>query len=154
MATRRVFVVFVLPVILSLIFGSAVLFDILQKPDRSLGIFPMSVSDGDSSRDTLIKIMGLASQYTTAQPVEIQVEILDPSFDCGDLYITVYPSGQNDIVTQGGFFEQCFGSGNKIIPIEDKFSRIIDMPGSYDLVVEMVSKQLVSTFAEGTFIVK
>ena len=42
MATKRIFVVFVLPVIFSIIFGSAVMADILQKPDRELNMWPMS----------------------------------------------------------------------------------------------------------------
>ena len=58
MATKKVFVVFVLPAIFSIIFGSAVMADILQKPDRELNIWPMSYSEGLSSYDTTIEIIG------------------------------------------------------------------------------------------------
>ena len=166
MATKRVFIVYVLPVILSIILGSVVLSDILQKPDRELNMWPMSNSQGGSSHNTSvsnsqevsnnaqIEILGLANQYTTTEPVEIQVKIDDSSFDCGDLYITIYSSGKSDVITQGGFLEQCFESGNKIIPVGDEFSKIIDTPGSYEIVAQMVSKQLKNISTEGTFTVK
>ena len=154
MATKRVLIVFALPVIFSIIFGSAVLFDILQKPDRELNMWPMSYSEGGSSHNVQIEIIGLSKQYTTSEPVEIQVKVDDSSFSCGDLYITIYSSGKSDVITQGGFFEQCFESGSKIIPVEDTFSEVITTPGSYEIVAEMVSKQLENISTKGTFTIK
>ena len=157
MATKRVFVVFVLPVIFSLVFGSIVMNDILQKPGRDLNMWPMSSSEGLSSHDdndAQIEIVGLSKQYSTLEPVEIRVKINDPSFECGDLYVTIYTSGKNDVLTQSGFLEQCFEKGNQIIPVNDNFSKVIDKPGSYYLVTEMVSKDLKNTSARGTFTVK
>jgi len=153
MATKRVFIVFVLPVIFSLVFGAVVLSDILQKPDRQLNLWPMS-SGGLSSYGSPIEIIGLSKQYSTSQPIEIQVKINDSSFNCGDLYITIYSSGKSDVITQGGFFTQCFENESRIIPVGDKFSKVIDSPGSYDLVTEMVSNELTTISAKGTFTVK
>ena len=152
MVTRRVFILFILPVIFSIIVGSAVLSDVLQQPDRELNLWPMSYSEGGSNSS--IEIMGLSEQYTTTEPVEIQVKIDDSSFSCGDLYITIYSSGKSDVITQGGFFDQCFESGSKMIPVGDRFSKIIDTPGSYEVVVEMVSKQLQNISTKGTFTIK
>jgi len=146
--------VYVLPVIFSIIVGSAVLSDILQKPDRELNMWPMSNSIGEISHNVPIEIIGLSSQYTTTEPVEIQVKIDDSSFDCGDLYITIYSSGKSSVITQGGFFEQCFESGSKILPVDEEFSKIVDAPGSYEIVTEMVSKQLKNISTKGTFTVK
>ena len=156
MASKRVFIVFILPVILSVIIGSAVLFDVLQKPDRELNMWPMSNSEGvvTSHSSSPIEIIGLSKQYSTTEPVEIQVKVGDSSFSCGDLYITIYSSGKSDVITQGGFFEQCFESGNNIIPIGDEFSKVVNTPGSYDIVTEMVSKQLKNISTKGTFTVK
>jgi len=146
--------VYVLPVIFSIIVGSAVLSDILQKPDRELNMWPMSNSIREISHNVPIEIIGLSNQYTTTEPVEIQVKIDDSSFDCGDLYITIYSSGKSSVITQGGFFEQCFESGSKILPIDEEFSKIVDAPGSYEIVAEMVSKQLKNISTKGTFTVK
>jgi hypothetical protein len=155
MASKRVFIVFVLPVILSIIIGSVVLSDVLQKPGRELNMWPMSNSEGaGTSHSTPIEIIGLSKQYSTTEPVEIQVKVGDSSFSCGDLYITIYSSEKNDVISQGGFFEQCFESGNNIIPVGEEFSKVIDIPGSYDIVTEMVSKQLKNISTKGTFTVK
>lgn len=153
MASGRVFVVFLLPVIFSVIFGSAVMADILDKPGRELNMWPMSYSDSGSSHGS-IEIIGLSRQYSTSEPVEIQIRVNDPSFDCGDLYITIYSAGKSDVITQGGFFEQCFLKGNQILPVGDKFSKAIDIPGNYEIVVDMVSKQLKNISISGTFSVK
>ena len=152
MVSKKVFVVFVLPVILSLIFGSAVLADVLQKPDRELNLWPITFTEG-SSNNAEIKIIGLSQQYSISEPIEITVKISDLSFNCGDLYVTIY-SETNDVITQGGFFEQCFKDGSKILPMDDEFSRTIDAPGSYKIVVEMVSKELLNISTSGTFIVQ
>ncbi|MDC4231594.1 MAG: hypothetical protein M8319_04615 [Nitrosopumilus sp.] len=153
MAVKKLFVVFVLPVIFSLVFGSAVMADILQKPDRELDMWQISSFEGNS-HNTPIEIIGLSKQYTTSEPVEIQVRIDDSSFDCGDLYVTIYSIGKNDVITQGGFFEQCFENGSKIIPVGDKFSKVIDTPGSYNLVVELVSKKLENISTSEVFTIK
>ena len=156
MTSKRIFIVFILPVILSIIIGSAVLSDVLQKPGRELNMWPMSNSEGagTSHSSSPIEIIGLSKQYSTTEPVEIQVKVGDSSFSCGDLYITIYSSGKSDVITQGGFFEQCFESGNNIIPVGDEFSKVVDTPGSYDIVTEMVSKQLKNISTKGTFTVK
>ncbi len=154
MVLKKILVVFVLPVIFSLIFGSAVMADILQKPDRELNMWPMSFSEGFSTYTAPIEIVGLSKQYSTSEPIEIQVKINDASFNCGDLYITIYSTGKNDVITQGGFFEQCFETGSKIVPVGDKFSKVIDTPGSYKMVVEMVSKKLTNISTSEVFTVK
>ncbi len=152
MVTRKVFLVFGLPVIFSIIFGSVVLNDILQQPNRELNMWPMSFSE-TSSHDAIIEIIGLSNQYSTSEPVEIKINVNDSSFDCGDLYVTIYSSEKN-VITQGGYFEQCFEEGNYLLPIGDSFSEIVDIPGSYEIVVEMVSKELKNISIRGIFTVK
>ena len=152
MVTKKVFLVFGLPVIFSVIFGSVVLNDILQEPNRELNMWPMSFSE-TSSHDAIIEIIGLSNQYSTSEPVEIKINVNDSSFDCGDLYVTIYSSEKN-VITQGGYFEQCFEEGNYLLPIGDSFSEIVDIPGSYEIVVEMVSKELKNISIRGIFTVK
>ena len=152
MASSKVIIVFVLPVIFSIIFGSAVMADTLQKPDRELNMWPMTFS-GHSSHDSDVEIIGLENQYSVSEPVQIQVKINDPSFSCGDLYITIYASGSSDVVTQGGFFNQCVKNGN-LLPNNDNFSKIIDSPGSYKIVADVVSTDLSNISTSGTFTIK
>ena len=153
MATSRQLVVFVLPVIFSIIFGSAVMADTLQKSDRELNMWPMSSSENSSSHNSDLKIIGLSNQYLVSEPIEIQVKVNDISFSCGDLYITIYTSGKSDVVTQGGFFNQCIENGT-LFPINDKFSKIITVPGSYQIVADIVSDDLTNISTSGIFTVK
>ena len=154
MVSTRLFVVFILPIIFSILVGSVVMADTLQKPDRELNMWPISNFESSASHGLSIQIIGLSSQYSVSEPVEIEVKISDFSFNCGNLYITIYTSGKSDVVTQGGFFEQCFENGSNILPVNDKFSKVISIPGSYQLVADMVSKDLSNTSTSGIFTVK
>jgi hypothetical protein len=152
MVSTRLFVVFILPIIFSVIVGSIVMADTLQKPDRELNMWPMSHSE--TSHGSSIQIIDLSSQYSVSESIEIKVKITDSSFNCGDLYITIYNSEKSNVITQGAFFEQCFNSESNLLPIDDKFSKVINTPGSYDLVVDMISKDLSNISTSGTFTVK
>ena len=134
MATRVVYVVFILPIIFSIAFGSVVMADVLQSPDRELNMWP--INSGNISNDKSITVIGLEKQYVVSTPIEIQVKINNPLFDCGDLYVTIY-SGKDTVVSQNGFFKQCFAQNNSVLPVDDMFSEVIDAPGQYELVVKM-----------------
>ena len=153
MATRLVYVVFILPIVLSIAFGSAVMADVLQSPDREINMW--RVGSNTLTHDKSIKIIGLETQYLVSTPIEIQVKIDDAFFDCGDLYVTIYSSGKNTVITQSGFFKQCFDENNALLPIGDEFSEIIDTPGQYELVVKMNDQnQKSSITASGKFTIK
>ena len=157
MVSSKQMIVFVLPVIFSIVFGSAVMADTLQKPDRELNMWPMTFSGesshGKSSHGSDLEIIGLSNQYTISEPIQIQVKINDSSFTCGDLYITVYASESSDVVTQGGFFNQCLKDGS-FFPINDTFSKVITVSGSYKIVADIVSTDLSNISTTGTFTVK
>ncbi|MFB5637176.1 MAG: hypothetical protein ACE5RF_02090 [Nitrosarchaeum sp.] len=145
MVTRLVYVVFVLPIVLSIAFGSIVMADVLQSPDRELNMWRIG-SDNTKSHDNSIQIIGLEKQYPISTPIEIKVKIDDPFFDCGDLYVTIN-SGKNNVIAQNGYFQQCFVSNNAILPTDDTFSEIIDIPGQYELVVKMTDQNQKSSIA-------
>ncbi len=152
MATRLVYVVFILPIVLSIAFGSVVMADILQSSDRELNMW--RVGSNTVIHDKSIQIIGLETQYLASTPIEIQVNVDDPFFDCGDLYVMIY-SGKNTVITQSGFFKQCFDKNNVLLPIDDEFSEIIDTPGQYELVVKMNDQnQKSSITASGKFTIK
>ncbi len=153
MATRLVYVVFILPIVLSITFGSVVMADILQSTDRELNMWRVG-STNTIIHDKSIQIIGLEKQYLASTPIEIQVNVDDPFFDCGDLYVVIY-SGKNTVITQSGFFKQCFDKNNVLLPIDDEFSEIIDTPGQYELVVKMNDQnQKSSITASGKFTIK
>jgi hypothetical protein len=150
MATRLTYVVFVLPIVLSVAFGSVVMADVIQSSDRDLNMWRIGKT---STQDNSIKIVGLEKQYPVSTPIEIQVKIDDSDFDCGDLYITIY--SKNNVITQNGFFNQCFGINHSLLPIDDEFSETMDVPGQYDLVVKMNDRnQKNSIMASEKFTVK
>ena len=133
MAAGVAYVVFLLPVVLSFIFGGVVLGDVLQEPDRELQFYPSS-----TSHDTSMQILGLESRHQIAEPVIIEVLVLDDDFDCGDLYITVRDDS-GIVLTQRGFFDQCLGEEN-LLPVDDKFSEMIEIPGRYEIMVELFDR--------------
>jgi len=154
-ATSGIFyVVFILPITLSVIFGSLVMAEVLKDPERELGILQSESSDL-TVISTQLKILGLERVYSTNVEVNIQVSIDDPVFDCGDLYVTIYDISKTSkkVVTQSGFFHQCFDKNNSILPVDDEFSQTIESPGNYEIVIEMFDKQnkkATSTSAEFT----
>jgi len=139
MARGVTYVVYVLPIVFSVIFGSIVMVDILQNSGRELNLLQFG-SIGESSPNESLRIIGLKQQYSISEPVQIQVIVDDLSFSCGDLYVTIYTSGKENAITQSGYFEQCFDNKNQFLPNKERFSEIVATPGQYELVVDMVSK--------------
>ena len=150
-----VYVVFLLPVIVSIIFGSLVMAEVLKEPERELDIWQLKSSDSNDVSSDSVKILGLESEYSTNSEIKIQVTMDDRIFDCGDLYITInnIDQIQKKVVTQSGFFGQCFDRNNSILPVDDKFSEIIETPGNYEVLIEIVdkhNKKTISSSAEFT----
>jgi len=150
-----VYVVFLLPVIVSIIFGSLVMAEILKEPERELNFWQFKSSDSHNVSSDSVKILGLESEYSTNSEIKIQVTTDDRIFDCGDLYITINNIDQTPkkAVTQSGFFGQCFDRNNSILPVDDEFSEIIETPGNYEVVIEIIdkhNKKTISTSAEFT----
>lgn len=152
------FVVFILPVVVSLFFGTFVMAEVLKEPERELNMWPFKFSTGGGIvYSEGMKITGLLKQYSTSQAIKIEISILDPTFDCGDLYITIYDLGSpsKQVVTQSGYFDQCFQKNNQILPIDDEFSETIENPGQYEILIEMKDKSYKKTvFASEKFSVK
>ncbi|MDH3276607.1 MAG: hypothetical protein OEL77_07920 [Nitrosopumilus sp.] len=135
MVKRVTYVVYVLPVVLSVLFGSIVLSDILEHHGRELNLLQVG-SIGEISHNESIEIIGLQKQYSILEPIQIQVIIDDLSFACGDLYVTIFTPGKN-VISQSGYFEQCFDTENSFLPTNEEFSEIVDVPGRYELEVKI-----------------
>ena len=134
--------VFVLPVVISIIFGVSVLSNVLGQPDRHLNMWQFIVHHPAQTGDSDIQIQNLLNSYSTFTPVNITVLVNNTAFDCGDLYITIYDLGTSpkQVAAQNGYFSQCFAADNLTLPIHDTFSQIIGKPGNYEIVTEMKDK--------------
>lgn len=155
MATGTTYLVFLLPIAFSFLFGGAVLGQVLLEPDRELNMMQFGSSDSGIISSKSIQILGLESQYSTSVPVTVQIAVSDDNFDCGDLYITIYHSATKEVVTQSGFFDQCFAKSNSVLPMGDEFSEVVDEPGSYEIKVDISDKsQKDSLSIKGKFSVK
>ena len=139
MARGVTYVVYVLPVVFSVIFGSIVMVDILQDSGRELNLLQVGFIEERPHNEPL-EIIGLEKQYSISESVQIQVIVNDQSFSCGDLYVTIYTSGKENAVTQSGYFQQCFDNKNPFLPIREKFSEVVGTPGQYELVVDLLDK--------------
>ncbi len=143
MAVRKiVYLVFVFPITMSFVFGGYVLTDVLGQPDRQLNMmqfnFPsQSVQQGDKD----IRIVNFAESYSALNAPSFSVRVTDTSFDCGDLYLTIYDlsTSPKQVVAQNAYFSQCFVSSNSTLPINDAFTPSIKS-GNYQIVVEMMDK--------------
>ena len=155
MATGTTYLVFLLPIVFSFLFGGAVLGLVLLEPDRELNMMQFGSSGPGIISSKSIQILGLESQYSTSEPVAVQIAVSDEDFDCGDLYITIYHSTTKEVVTQSGFFDQCFAKSNSVLPMGDEFSEVVDEPGSYEVKVDISDKsQKESLSIKGKFSVK
>lgn len=141
-AAKVAYFVFLFPVIISLALGSFVMAEVLNEPERELNMWPFKFSGTNKVQSDSIKIISLQQEYSSTTPINIQVSITDPAFDCGDLYITIYDlnSSPKQVVTQSGYFGQCFQKENLMLPVDDEFSEKIGDSGQYEIVAEINDK--------------
>lgn len=144
LAVKKIaYLVFVFPVIVSLIFGGFVLSDVLGQPDRKLNMwqFKSEIQTGQQG-DKEIRLLNLNSSYPVSTPFSFSVMVNNTAFDCGDLYMTIYDpnTSPKQVIVQHAYFSQCFAQGNSALPIQDTFSPTIDKAGLYQIVAEMKDK--------------
>jgi hypothetical protein len=143
MAVRKIaLLVFIFPVVTSIVFGVSVLSDVLGQPDRHLNMWQFVAHLSTQTGDKDIQIQNLMNSYSTFTPVSITVAVNNTAFDCGDLYITIYnlDTSPNQVAAQNGYFSQCFAENNLTLPIHDTFSQTIGKSGNYEIVTEMKDK--------------
>ena len=154
---KVVFAVFLIPAVISVFFGGFVLGEVLKKPERELDMLPFDFSGNFAPSSGAMIINGLQDEYSGSALIEISVSVSDPIFDCGDLYITIYDLSKvpKEVVTQSGFFSQCYEKNNLVMPIDDKFSELVDSSGQYELVSEIYDEEYKNSLTTSErFIVK
>jgi hypothetical protein len=150
MAVQKIaLLVFVFPVVISIVFGVSVLSDVLGQPDRHLNMLQFLPKQPVQTGDKDISIQNLLNSYSTSTPVRITVAVNNTAFDCGDLYITIYylDTSPNQVIAQHGYFSQCFVENNSILPTDDTFSQLIENPGNYAILTEMKDKNNQNTLS-------
>ena len=135
---RSPFIVYVLPVILSVSLGTFVMAEALNDSDRELNFLQSGDMSSDSSNK--IDIIGLKTNYSASESIQFNVKITDSDFECGDLYITIYEmsnGGDDQVVTQNGYLKQCFLKYQQNLPLGEEYSEIITNSGMYKIVIEV-----------------
>lgn len=122
---------FVIPIIFSFVYGGLVLGFAMQEP---------RVDSMTTHQSSTLEILDLQGSYASGERVGVQISVSDASYDCGDLYITVYDvaGGAKKAVKQGAFFDQCYGASGTL-PISEKFSENFDA-GQYSLEAQLFDK--------------
>ena len=137
------YVVFVVPVVISFIFGGAVLSDVLGQPGRQLNMWQFKfVTQSQQIGDKDIRILNLVDSYNLTAPLSFIVRVNNTAFDCGDLYMTVYDLNisPKQVVAQNAYFSQCFAQNNSTLPINDVFAPAINSTGLYQIFAEIKDK--------------
>lgn len=137
MVARSVYLVFILPAALSLALGGAVVGAVLQEPGRSLDI----AGTGDGGKAPLesdqVAILGLSSSYGVSEMIAVKVVALADSFDCGDLYVTITRASTGEVVYHDGYFGQCYAAADAALPVDEAYTKSLDVPGSYEIRVDL-----------------
>ena len=138
MATKSVFAVYVLPIICSVALASFVMADALQSPERELNMLQFGGGDGMIFSSGSLDFVGLNTEYLATDTINFKIEITDDAFSCGDIYMTIYDINKSpkEVVTQTGYFKQCYSNNQNFLPIGENFSESLDS-GEYEIVVEV-----------------
>jgi len=137
------YIIFVVPVVISFIFGGYVLSDVLGQPDRQLNMWQFKfVTQSQQIGDKDIRILNLVDSYNLTAPLSFIVRVNNTAFDCGDLYMTVYDLNisPKQVVAQNAYFSQCFAQNNSTLPINDVFAPAINSTGLYQIFAEIKDK--------------
>jgi hypothetical protein len=144
LAVKKIaYLVFIFPIIASLIFGGFVLSDVLGQPDRKLNMWQFKFENQTEQQgDKEIRLLNLATSYNMSTPMRFSVMVNDTAFDCGDLYLTIYDpnTSPKQVIVQHAYFSQCFAQTKSNLPLQDTFSPSIDKAGLYQIVAEMKDK--------------
>ncbi len=141
---KTTFIVFLLPLVSTFMFGTLVMGEILKLPDRELNL--LQFNEEQIQNDVMI-MEGIQSEYEKSSPININIIIEDASFECGDLFLSINKiyHDKTELITQSGFFGQCFQQNDYMLPIDDEFIEIIDIPGEYEIVAQMHDKHYKKT---------
>ena len=139
MTTKTPFFVYVLPIILSVGLGTIVMIEALDDSERALNMW--QIGEKGPGENTF-QLIGLEAKYSVSEPIEFQIKVINSTFDCGDLYITLYKisNSEKQVVPQSGFLNQCYGTTGSYLPIGENYSEILNESGNYEIFIEIYDK--------------
>jgi hypothetical protein len=137
------FVIYVLPIVLSVSLGTAVMAETLSSPDRELNFLQFGGEGYTSSSKNAISLVGFNDEITQNSNLEFSIKFSNSDFNCGDLYITIYDvtTSEKQVLTQSGYLKQCFIQNNDILPVAENYSELITKSGTYEIYVEIFNKK-------------
>ena len=144
MVKASAFVIYVLPIVLSVSLGTAVMAETLSASDRELNFLQFgekssTISSSSPNSTSQLSIVGFSSEIIQNSNLEFSVKVTNSNFNCGDLYITIYDisTSEKQVLTQSGFLNQCFVENNNILPVNENYSELISKSGTYEIFVEI-----------------
>jgi hypothetical protein len=137
------FVIYVLPIVLSVSLGTAVMAETLSSPDRELNFLQFGGEGHTSSLKSEINLVGFNDEIEQNSNLEFRIKFLNSDFNCGDLYITIYDvtTSEKQVLTQSGYLKQCFIQNENILPVDDTYSELITKPGTYEIYIEIFNEK-------------
>ena len=139
MVKSSAFLIYILPIVLSVSLGTAVMAETLSSSDRELNFLQFG-GEGYSTSDTSgISFVGFNSEITQNSNLEFSLNFSNSDFNCGDLYITIYEitNSEKQVFTQSGYLKQCFTQNNNILPVGENYSELIPKSGTYEIHIEI-----------------
>lgn len=117
---KSAYIVFMLPVAVSVPAAALVMAGILGAGEAS---------------PSEVQLVGIPHSHPASEPLAVSA-VADASFDCGDVYVTVFDQDGAPIV-QESYFEQCFADGGLEVPVGEEFSAVLD-EGTYVVSVNVL----------------
>ena len=143
MVKPTAFVIYVLPIVLSVSLGTAVMAETLSNQDRELNFLQFGGEGYVSSSKNQISLVGFETEITQNSNLEFSIKVSNSDFNCGDLYITIYDvsTPEKQILTQSGYLKQCFIKNNGTLPVGETYSELITKSGIYEIHVEIFDEK-------------
>ena len=143
MVKASAFVIYILPIVLSVSLGTAVMAETLSDSERELNFLQFGGEGYTSSSKTDIQLIGFSSEIAQNSNLEFSITFSNSDFNCGDLYVTIYDvsTSEKQVLTQSGYLKQCFIQNNNILPVGENYSELISKPGLYEIYVEIFDEK-------------
>ena len=135
--------VYILPIVLSVSLGTAVMAETLNSSDRELNLLQFGDESYSSSSTSGINLVGFNNEIIQNTNLEFTIKFSNSEFNCGDLYITIYDvnNSEKQVLTQSGYLKQCFIQNNNILPVGENYSELISNPGNYEIYIEIFDER-------------